>query len=59
MWKLTLTKGQKSIGCKRIFKTKLNTDGSVKRYKARLVTNEYNKYLKVTFAPVGKYTELH
>lgn len=57
-WELTeLTDGQKSIGFKWIFKTKLNEKGEVNKYKARLVTKEYKrKYwvdYKEVFAPIA------
>ena len=40
VWELesTLPKGKKVIGTKWVFKSKLNADGEVERYKARLVT---------------------
>ncbi|CAN1221891.1 Retrovirus-related Pol polyprotein from transposon TNT 1-94 [Linum grandiflorum] len=42
-WELVnLPKGYKVIGCKWIFKWKLRTDGSVERYKARLVIKGYS-----------------
>lgn len=35
--------GQKIIGCKWVFKVKLKPDGSIKRYKARLVTKGFHQ----------------
>ena len=41
-WNLVaLPKGKKIVGCRWVFTVKLNLDGSVDRYKARLVTKEY------------------
>ena len=41
-WKLTpLPEGKKAIGCKWVYKTKHNVEGSVSTYKARLVTKGY------------------
>lgn len=56
-WELTdLPKGQKSIGVKWVYKTKLNADGEVDKYKARLVVKgykqEYGIDYKEVFAPV-------
>jgi len=48
--------GCKVIGCKWVFKTKLNEDGQVERYKARLVAQEFSQISRIdfdeTFAPV-------
>ena len=42
IWDLVpLPEGVKPIGCKWIFKTKRDSNGDVKRYKARLVANGY------------------
>nr|GEV46018.1 UBN2_2 domain-containing protein [Tanacetum cinerariifolium] len=39
VWELVeLPKGAKPVGCKWVFKTKLNPNGNFKRYKARLIT---------------------
>lgn len=54
--------GRKSIGCKWIFKFKYNADGSVERYKARVVAKGYaqNKGIDYneTFAVVAKMTSI-
>ena len=58
-WELTdLSRGQKTIGVKWVFKTKLNENGEVDKYKARLIAKGYKqKYgvdYKEVFAPVAR-----
>lgn len=38
-----LPSGRKSVGCKWIFKIKYNADGSIERYKARLVAQGFTQ----------------
>lgn len=59
-WALTdLPKGQKSIGVKWVYKTKLNAEGKVDKHKARLVAKgykqEYGIDYKEVFAPVARH----
>ena len=58
-WDLTLLpEGKRSVGSKWVFTIKYNVDGSVERYKARLVargfTQTYGLDYEETFAPVAK-----
>ncbi|KAK0577899.1 hypothetical protein LWI29_001989 [Acer saccharum] len=58
-WELSnLPEGKRPVGCKWIFTIKYNPDGSVSRYKARLVvkgfTQTYGIDYQETFAPVAK-----
>ena len=50
----------KPIGCRWVYKVKYNTDGSVNRYKDRLVAKGYTQQHDInydeTFAPVAKMT---
>ena len=54
--------GKNIVGCKWVFKLKHNADGSIDRYKARLVTQGYSQepgqdYDEI-YAPVAKYTSI-
>src|SRR3954463_9120770 len=62
-WDLVpLPPGVQLVSCKWIFKIKTKADGSVDRYKARLVargfTQEYGIDYEETFAPVAKMTSI-
>ena len=58
-WELTkLPKNKVPIGCKWLYKTKFNADGSIDKYKAILVAKGYSQWEGIdyedTFAPVAK-----
>ena len=59
-WELVdRTLSRKIIGVRWVFRTKLNLDGSVNKYKARLVVRGYAQVFGIdyleTFAPVTKF----
>lgn len=58
----TLPPGKKSIGCKWLYKTKYKADGSIDRFKSRLVIlgckQVYGVDYEHTFAPVAKMTTM-
>jgi len=44
IWTLVnLSRGEKSIGCKWIFKKKYHTGGSIEKYKARLIAKDFTQ----------------
>ena len=62
-WELVdLPPGAKTIGCKWIFKRKLKQDGSIEKYKARLVAKCFKQMNDVDyfdiFAPVTRITSI-
>ena len=63
VWNLKkLPEGRKAIGCKWIFKRKLNPDATVERYKARLVAQGYNQVYREDYdevcAPVARFKSI-
>ena len=49
-WELSnLPQGKKTVSCKWIFSIKYNTEGSVNRYKARLVVKEFTQSYSVDY----------
>ena len=62
-WELVpLPKGRKPVGSKWVFKIKEKADGSIERYKARIVAQGFSQKPHLdyteTFAPVAKFASL-
>ena len=62
-WDLVTLPPRKSVvGCKWIYKIKTRSDGSIERYKVRLVakgfTQEYRIDYEETFAPIGRISSI-
>ena len=59
---VNLPLGNKPIGCKWIFKRKLRTDGTIDKYKVRLVTKRYQQKEGLdffdTYSPVTRITSI-
>ena len=63
VWELVkLPEGRKAIGCKWIFKTKIDGEGNIERYKARLVAQGFTQKFGVdydqTFSPVVSFESI-
>ncbi|CAL5423091.1 unnamed protein product [Camellia sinensis] len=59
-WELTnIPKGHKSIDVKWVYKTKLNAQSKIEKYKARLIAKGYKQHLGIdyneVFAPVARH----
>ena len=62
-WELvTLPPGKTAVGCKWVYKIKTKSDGSIDRYKVRLVAKGFNQEYGIdyeeTFAPVARLTSV-
>ena len=57
-----LKKGSNIMGCRWVFKVKLNSDGSIEKYRARLVIKGYSQIFGIdffeTYSPTLRYSTL-
>ncbi|CAA7399928.1 unnamed protein product [Spirodela intermedia] len=63
-WDLVeLPRDKKTVGCKWVYTVKYISDGSIERYKARLVAKDYTQVCGIdyqeTFAPVATMNKVH
>ncbi|XP_038875144.1 uncharacterized mitochondrial protein AtMg00820-like [Benincasa hispida] len=59
-WDLSeLPRGQKSIGVKWVYKTKVNKNGQVDKYKARLVAKRYKQQIGIDYNEVFALVARH
>ena len=63
VWELCeLPAGRKAVGCRWVYRIKTNSDGTVEKYRARLVAQGYSQKPHLdyteTFAPVAKFASL-
>lgn len=62
VWELVLPSGRKTVESKWVYKTKIDENGTVERYKARLVaqgyTQKYGADYDETFCPVARQESL-
>ena len=61
IWTLTnLPPGKRTIGCKWIFSVKQKADGSVERFKARLVVKGFTQYYGIDYQETfGRFAKLN
>ena len=59
---MTLLPGKSVVGCKWIYKNKTRFDGSIERYRARLIakgfTQDYGIDYEETFTPVARISSI-
>ena len=60
---MPMPEDKKTIGCKWVYKVKHDSNGSISRYKARMVVKGYAQTHVIdyeeTFAPVAKMATIH
>jgi hypothetical protein len=60
---IPLPPGKSDVGCRWVYKIKTNSDGSIERYKVRLVakwySQQYDMDYEETFTPIAKIITIH